>query len=181
MKNAHYEGLAELMGERWAELHRDRFTALKVDAVVPVPLHWRCRLKRGYNQSAALAYGLTSTLHLPLRRWWLRRIRNTPSQKALPATQRQENVKGAFRAWDSPQLRGAHVLLVDDVMTTGATANEAARALKARRGEAGDGGGAGAGRGIDPLHARRASEERRSQARRASEGSRRPSLARWGL
>jgi ComF family protein len=130
MKHANNEGLAELMGERWAELQVERFAALKIHAVVPVPLHWWRRLRRGYNQSAALAYALASRLHLPYRRWWLRRKRNTPSQKDLTAAQRRENVKDAFRVWEGPHLRGAHVLLVDDVMTTGATVHEAARTLK---------------------------------------------------
>jgi ComF family protein len=130
MKNANHEGLAELMGERWAERQLDRFAALKVDAVVPVPLHWWRRLRRGYNQSAALAYGLASRLRLPYHRWWLRRSRNTPSQKELTATQRRENVKDAFSVRPKAPVRGAHVLLVDDVMTTGATVQEAARTLK---------------------------------------------------
>ena len=130
MKNAHFEGMAELMGERWGKYQQVRFEALKVDAVVPVPLHWWRRLRRGYNQSASLAYGLASQLGLPCRRWWLRRSRNTPSQKELTATQRRENVKDAFRVWETPRMRGAHVLLVDDVMTTGATVHEAARTLK---------------------------------------------------
>jgi ComF family protein len=130
MKNARFEGLAELMGERWAETQPERFKSLKVDAVMPVPLHWWRRLMRGYNQSASLAYGLASKLGLTYRHWWLRRRRNTPSQKELTAAQRRENVKDAFRAWEGPQLRGAHVLLVDDVMTTGATVHEAARTLK---------------------------------------------------
>jgi ComF family protein len=130
MKNATHEGLAELMGERWAERQRERFVALKVDTVVPVPLHWWRRLRRGYNQSAALAYGLTNRLRLPYCRWWLRRVRNTPSQKELTATQRRENVKGAFHVREGQHMRGAHVLLVDDVMTTGATVHEAARTLK---------------------------------------------------
>ena len=130
MKNANHEGLAELVGERWAERERARFMALGVDAVVPVPLHWWRRMRRGYNQSAALAFGIASTLKLPYRRWWLRRSRYTPSQKELSAAARRANVEGAFRAGMGVRLQGKHILLVDDVMTTGATASEAARALK---------------------------------------------------
>jgi ComF family protein len=131
MKYPNHEGLAELLGERWAERDQARFAALKIDAVVPVPLHWWRRLVRGYNQSAALAYGLASRLRLPLCRWWLRRSRYTPrNKKEMSPTEWREYLKGAFRVWEGPQLRGAHVLLVDDVMTTGVTANEVARALR---------------------------------------------------
>jgi ComF family protein len=128
IKSNHNEGLAELLGERLAVAHADRLRALNLDAIVPVPLHWRRRLVRGYNQSAAVAHGIGSRLGLPCRYRWLRRVRATKSQKTLGLTQRRENVKGAFFA--NRRLDGLHVLLVDDVMTTGATAAEAARALR---------------------------------------------------
>jgi predicted amidophosphoribosyltransferase len=89
---------------------------------------WR-RLRRGYNQSAAVARGVASRLRLPCRHWWLWQSRPTRPQKSLTsATQRRENVKGAYRALR--RLDGLCLLLVDDVMTTGATASEAARALR---------------------------------------------------
>ncbi len=128
LKSARSEGLAELLGEQLAERRRERLADLGIEAVVPVPLHWRRRLVRGYNQSAAIAQGLASRLGLPCRYWWLWRIRHTDSQKGLPATRRWENVRGAFLA-RGRRLAGRHVLLVDDVMTTGATLGEAARAL----------------------------------------------------
>jgi ComF family protein len=125
------EGLAELVGEWWAETAQSRFAGLALDAIVPVPLHWLRRWQRGYNQSGSLAYGLSTRLRIPSQRWWLKRIRNTPSQKALSPTARHENVRGAFRVRSTAAVRGCSVLLVDDVMTTGATAHEAARALRA--------------------------------------------------
>jgi ComF family protein len=131
-KSAHHEGLMEELGRHWARHQRDRFERLGVAAIVPVPLHWRRRLARGYNQSVALAWGLSKELGLPRRLWWLWRIRATQSQRTLGPTERHANVRGAFRARraSSASLRGQHVLLVDDVMTTGATASEAALALK---------------------------------------------------
>ena len=126
------EGLAELLGECWAELATRRFEELRVDAIVPVPLHWVRHWKRGYNQSEALARGLSMRLHLPCQPSWLRRVRNTPPQKASQTrAERKANVRGAFRARLGVRLQGRTVLLVDDVMTTGATAGEAARALRA--------------------------------------------------
>ncbi len=129
MKHAANEWLAELLGERWAELHRSRFLSLGVDALVPVPLHWRRRLQRGYNPSAALAWGLGRLLHVPCWYHVLKRIRPTKDQKVFNSfTERVNNVKGAF--WANSVVRGKHLLLVDDVMTTAATASEAAKALK---------------------------------------------------
>ncbi len=130
MKNRWNEGLAELMGEWWAAVAQPRFASLGVDCVVPVPLHWLRRWQRGYNQSASLALGLATGLRLPVQKWWLKRIRNTPSQKILSATARKENVRGAFGVRSTAALAGRSVLLVDDVMTTGATAHEAARMLR---------------------------------------------------
>jgi ComF family protein len=128
-KHHRNECLAEYLGQRWGKLHGQRFAALALDAIVPVPLHWWRRFRRGYNQSAALAWGLSQGAKLPLRTDLLFRIRATAAQKALPnATQRRANVKDAFRS--SRDLSGKHYLLVDDVMTTTATANEAARALR---------------------------------------------------
>src|SRR5260370_15238351 len=124
------EGLAELIGELWGEHSRARFDAVKADCVVPVPLHWWRRWRRGYNQSAALALGLASALGLPCHVSWLRRVRHTPAQHVLPPSARRANLRGAFRASRRALLRGATVLLVDDVMTTGSTVHEASAVLR---------------------------------------------------
>jgi ComF family protein len=129
MKYASGEGLAEVVGELWAEAAEPRLRALGADVVVPVPLHWRRRWRRGYNQSEALARPLAARLGLPLRPSSLRRVRNTPEQKGRTAGEKLENVRDAFRGRGAG-LRGRAVLLVDDVLTTGSTAAEAARALR---------------------------------------------------
>jgi ComF family protein len=130
MKHHSGEGLAELMGELWADGNGDRVREYKADAVVPVPLHWRRRWRRGYNQSEALAHGVAARLRLPVQGGWLRRVRDTPLQPQQTASGRRDNVRGAFAATAGAKLRGATVLLVDDVMTSGATATEAAKALR---------------------------------------------------
>jgi len=101
----------------------------RVDTVVPVPLHWRRRRERGYDQAALLAKPVAKSLGVaPLLRG-LRRVRNTPRQVDLPHQERQRNIEGAFAPW---RLRGVRrVLLVDDVRTTGATLRAASAALKA--------------------------------------------------
>jgi ComF family protein len=128
MKNHSGEGMAELFGELWAKHAKLAFDALGIDALTPVPLHWRRRWRRGYNQSEAVAHGLAARLRLPCRSSWLRRTRATPMQTTQTLAGRRENVRGAFAA--AHPLAGQTILLVDDVMTTGATASEAARALR---------------------------------------------------
>lgn len=99
----------------------------RVDAVVPVPLHWRRRRLRGYDQAALLARPIAKSLGVPARLRGLRRVRHTPSQVDLPHDARLRNVAGAFIP---ARLGGAQrVLLIDDVKTTGATLGAAAEAL----------------------------------------------------
>jgi ComF family protein len=130
LKHAHGEGLAEMMGKLWAEHLGDRLRSFKADVLVPVPLHWRKRLGRGYNQSQAVARVLAGKLGIPCQPRWLRRVRHTQPQTQQSPAARRDNVRGAFRARAGLNLQGKTVMLVDDVMTTGSTASEAARALK---------------------------------------------------
>jgi ComF family protein len=130
MKSEEYEPLAEELGRQFAMRHRLELLSGKPVAVVPVPLHWRRRWSRGYNQSEAIARGLAADLGLPCRPRWLARVRATPTQRALSATERKENVRGAFRAGRGVAT-GARLLLIDDVLTTGATADAASTALRA--------------------------------------------------
>lgn len=103
----------------------------EADAMAPVPLYPRRRRERGYNQSAMLAEALAQRMGIPFRPGLLRRIRSTPSQTRLTAAQRVHNVRGVFSVPWPRRVRGARIVLVDDVMTTGATVNECARMLRA--------------------------------------------------
>ena len=100
------------------------------DAVVPVPLHWRRQLGRGYNQAERIARPLAAALDRPCREW-LRRPGSAPAQAQLDRAARLRGPRGAFLARRSADLEGARVLLVDDVVTTGSTLDAAARALRA--------------------------------------------------
>jgi len=121
-------GIREL-GGLLAEAVSARCAGERLDVVVPVPMHWLRRLGRGWNHSGSLAQGVARRLKLPFGDE-LVRVRNTPPQVWLPASRRAANVRGAFAVLRPKALAGATVLLVDDVMTTGATANEAARTLR---------------------------------------------------
>jgi ComF family protein len=99
------------------------------DAIVPVPLHWRRRWQRGFNQSDLLARGLSRRLGVPLIQA-LRRTRATGVQAGLSNTGRRRNVAAAFRCTHPRRVNGRRILLIDDVMTTGSTAAACALALK---------------------------------------------------
>jgi ComF family protein len=145
MKSASGEGLAEMMGRVLADAAGDRLRAEGVGLVVPVPLHWRRRWARGYDQAAALGRELAAALGVPFGPRALRRVRHVAQHGQPSASARRENMKGVFAANPGASLAGRTVLLVDDVMTTGATAAEAARVLRA----------AGAGRVAVAVLARR--------------------------
>jgi ComF family protein len=98
------------------------------DCLVPVPLHRQRLRARGYNQAVEIARPLARQLGLPLETGLLRRARRTPPQQGLSADQRSRNLRNAFTL--AGQLRGGRVLLVDDVMTTGATVRECCRTLR---------------------------------------------------
>ena len=117
---------------RWMEAAGGEMIA-KADMIAPVPLHWTRLLSRKYNQAAILAQGLARSagrLYMPQL---LKRGKRTKPQAALTKQQRKRNVQGAFTLhprWGKDTVSGKIILLIDDVMTTGATISACARALK---------------------------------------------------
>jgi len=97
------------------------------DVLLPMPLHPRRLAERGFNQALEIARGLARNLG-PIEPRGVLRVKNTPPQAELPYEERAKNVRGAFLC--KLDLSGARVAVLDDVMTTGATLNELARALK---------------------------------------------------
>jgi len=102
----------------------------RIEAIIPVPLHWRRFQYRGFNQANALARPLAREFRRPIIKHVLQRRRNTVPQVSLKPKARATNILDAFRVRRPERIEGKHLLVLDDVYTTGATVNECARALK---------------------------------------------------
>lgn len=100
-----------------------------IDCLVPVPLSPQRFKKRGYNQSERLARGISEITHIPIDTTSVIRCVDNPTQTHLSAQQRLENVKDIFKLANATALKGKHVLIVDDVITTGSTTRACARAV----------------------------------------------------
>jgi len=104
--------------------------ATRADMLVPVPIHWRRRLKRGFHASQVIAEGVASVLQIPVQGNLLSCKRLTEKQGKLTGNKRFENVKNSFGLKSLTRVDGANVLIIDDVMTSGATLSELAKILK---------------------------------------------------
>ena len=130
LKFEQIEPLGAWFAERLAELVNSQSGALAADVVVPVPLHRDRQRERGYNQAALLSKPLAKKLQLPHKAVLLMRTRARPNKQVLSLEERWESVRGAFATRPGGQVDNLRVLLVDDVLTTGATLDACARALR---------------------------------------------------
>jgi len=128
LKFAGERRLGRALGGALASVLAAHPTATRVDAVVAVPIHRSRLLERGYNQASEIAYPVATALGLPLLRIGVERCRPTAAQSRLTADARDANLRGAFVV--RRDVRGRHVGIVDDVLTTGATLNALASALR---------------------------------------------------
>lgn len=122
---------ARMLGEeiKTSNVYKD------VDLVVPVPLHWTRKIKRGYNQADVIAKEVAMCLGVRLDTKALKRTRRTGSQVRLTGEERERNVSGAFRVRKKENIAGSrHILIVDDVYTTGATLAACTEAIRAALG-----------------------------------------------
>lgn len=121
--------LAPMMGRWMARAGRELLA--DADALIPVPLHWRRLWARRFNQSATLAGAISALCGVPVVHGGLKRVRATPQQVGLSKAERADNVQGVFRVpGDSkPEIVGRRLVLIDDVLTSGATVDACARSL----------------------------------------------------
>lgn len=133
LKYSGWSAVADGMGARMARLHYPPDVELERVALVPIPLAQVRLRERGFNQSALLAHAVASRWGIPVWEDILLRQRETETQTRLTPSERASNVSGAFGTARGAELRlrGAHLVLVDDVITTAATLNAAAAALSA--------------------------------------------------
>ncbi len=124
-----YSGMRPLAGRLSKLLDRAMPIDDRYDFIVPVPLHWYRRWRRGFNQAELLAREVSRHRRIPILNA-LRRSKATQNQAGLTSAGRRRNIAGAFQSRAGMDLRSKRVLLIDDVFTTGATATACARALK---------------------------------------------------
>ncbi len=130
MKHPGEQFLAFQLGRLLGSRLRGRPEDLCPDRIVSVPMHWYRHFRRGINSALILAEGVAREIHIPLDERRLRCIRLTGKQSLLTAADRPANVRGAYQVTSPTAWQGSHVALVDDTMTTGATADEISRVLK---------------------------------------------------
>jgi ComF family protein len=124
-----YQGIAPLHKQLGKLLSTALPRDMTPDVIVPMPLHWKRAWRRGFNQSDLLARALSRRTGVPVAHA-VKRRRGTPAQAGLTRAERRVNVAGAFEMTKRNAVNGRHVLLIDDVLTTGATASACAAVLK---------------------------------------------------
>ncbi len=129
-KNRGSEPLAAALGDLLFCEQRDRLQAVNAHAIVPVPQHWMHWFMRPHHSALTVADRLSKHLKIPLRDGLVRKVRPTADQSSLTRTKRLENLHRAFRVGPLRRVSGKRILVIDDILTTGSTANEMARALR---------------------------------------------------
>ena len=129
MKYKNQPKIGTLLGIQCGNIWHNHAMVATINAIIPIPLHKKRLQKRGYNQSDFFAQGLATTLHIPIYLTCVQRIRNTPSQTRENKATRITNLKDAFKIPQPNLILDKHLLLVDDILTTGATLASCAKVL----------------------------------------------------
>lgn len=129
IKYNHHPELATYLGQQYGATLREEAAYRNLDYIIPIPLHKSRLRQRGYNQAAYFAQGLSTSLQVPILSDILIRHMATESQTTKSRTDRYDNVEGIFQVHNERALENTHILLVDDVLTTGATLASAANTL----------------------------------------------------
>jgi len=121
--------VGQMLGMLIAKEARNKINSWHCDVIIPIPLHPLKKATRGYNQAYFISKGISKTLGLPILKNGIKRIKMTKTQTKLNAIQRKENMHGAFKIRRKNIIHNKNILLVDDVITTGATVKECAKSL----------------------------------------------------
>jgi len=117
------------LGECLGKHFKFQFQSWNINLIIPIPLHHLKKAERGFNQSYYIAKGISSQTSIAIKSNVMKRMRFTQSQTTMTLKEREENVEGAFKVRKTDNVKGKNILLVDDVMTTGATINECGKVL----------------------------------------------------
>ena len=129
LKYNHRFHIGKFLGENLGRAISEVIQPWQIDMIIPVPLHHLKKADRGYNQSFYITKGLNNILHIPVNQRIIKRKRFTQSQTNLDMKEREQNIKDAFALRRDSKIKGKNILLVDDVVTTGATVRECGRLL----------------------------------------------------
>ena len=121
--------IGKYLGENLARVFSPQLQNWGINLIIPIPLHTLKKAERGFNQSDYLAKGISKGTGIPINARIVKRARYTQSQTTMTLREREENIEDAFKVRKTENLKGKNVLLVDDVMTTGATINECGKVL----------------------------------------------------
>jgi ComF family protein len=122
--------VGNLLGNILAEEVNEQIKNWKVDFIIPMPIHKLRKAERGYNQTDHIAKTFGRILSIPVKKKIVKRIKFTRSQTKLNIDERKENMRGAFKVTADKEVKSKVILILDDVITTGATVTEAGRVLK---------------------------------------------------
>ena len=120
----------KFLGTKVGENLTNEILNWSIDFIIPVPLHHLKKAERQFNQSYYIAIGLSKIVNIPARKNFVKRVRYTESQTTMTLTEREANIRDAFKVKSKKKIQNKNLLLVDDVITTGATLSECGRKLK---------------------------------------------------
>jgi ComF family protein len=121
--------IGRYLGEQLSKILIDKRNEWKIDIIISVPLHQLKKTERGYNQSFYIAKEAGRILNTPVKQNLLKRKKFTRSQTTMTLAEREENIRNAFSVKNSKLIKGKNILIIDDVITTGATISECGRIL----------------------------------------------------
>lgn len=121
LKYMHKSSIGFKLGKSMGYEIRNKELFPNIDYIIPIPLHWKRKYKRGYNQSEIICNGISSIINVPVNSLFLKRKQNNITQTKNQKWSRFSNVEGIFEIYNPDNIRNSKLLIVDDIITTGAT------------------------------------------------------------